>query len=171
MKSHHHACMHSHVATNHIEWSVWTKEDEWQGCWACLSTLWAELRLCQPIRSSSCFCSRRMITKIGEDQMTWPAPKVHFDHWASPVYLWKILSITNNFTSLKKIFWLSLLQNANYCHIKTQQNLEFLGEFHGGAKSTWIWRNSLEIWILSNFQHNLQTTFWHYNKVSRLGLG
>ena len=99
----------------------------WQGCW-----------------SSSCFCSRRMITKIGEDQMTWPAPKVHFDHWASPVYLWKILSITNNFTSLKKIFWLSLLQNANYCHIKrAQQNLEFLGEFHGGAKSTWIWRNSL----------------------------
>ena len=28
----------------------------------------------------------------------------------------------------------------------------------------------LEIWIFSNFQHNLQT-FWNYNKVGRLGLG
>jgi hypothetical protein len=43
-----------------------------------------------------------------------------------------------NFLSLKIFFWLSLLQNAKYYHIKTQQNLEFLGKFHGGAKSTWI---------------------------------
>ena len=43
-----------------------------------------------------------------------------------------------NFFSLKKFFWLSLLQNAKCYHIKTQQNLEFLGKFDGGAKSTWI---------------------------------
>jgi hypothetical protein len=43
-----------------------------------------------------------------------------------------------NFLSLKKNFWLSLLQNAKCYHIKTQQNLEFLGKFDGGAKSTWI---------------------------------
>ena len=39
-----------------------------------------------------------------------------------------------DFFALKKIFWLSLLQNAKYYHIKTHQNLEFLGKFHGGAK-------------------------------------
>ena len=39
-----------------------------------------------------------------------------------------------DFFGLKKFFWLSLLQNAKYCHIKTHQNLEFHGKFHGGAK-------------------------------------
>jgi hypothetical protein len=43
-----------------------------------------------------------------------------------------------NFFSLKKNFWLTLLQNAKYYHIKPQQNLEFLGKLDGGAKSTWI---------------------------------
>ena len=45
------------------------------------------------------------------------------------------------FFSLKKNFWLTLLQNAKYYHIKPQQNLEFLGKLDGGAKSTWIGRN------------------------------
>jgi len=40
------------------------------------------------------------------------------------------------FLSLKKIFQLSLVQTAKSNHIKTQQNLEFLGEFDGGAKIT-----------------------------------
>ena len=40
------------------------------------------------------------------------------------------------FLSLEKIFQLSLVQTAKSYHIKTQQNLEFLGEFDGGAKTT-----------------------------------
>ena len=48
----------------------------------------------------------------------------------------EILLVNFKFLSLKKIFLLSLVQTAKSCHIKTQQNLEFLGEFDGGAKTT-----------------------------------
>ena len=37
---------------------------------------------------------------------------------------------------LEKIFLLSLVQNAKCYHITRQENLEFLGEFPGGAKIT-----------------------------------
>ena len=47
------------------------------------------------------------------------------------------------FLSLKKIFQLSLVQTAKSNHIKTQQNLEFLGEFDGGAKITCpVWNSN-----------------------------
>ena len=61
MKSHHHACMHSHVvATNHIEWSVWTKEDEWQGCCA--------------FTSSSCLLAiEHIIAQWGHSPIIWVA--------------------------------------------------------------------------------------------------
>ena len=48
----------------------------------------------------------------------------------------EILPVNFKFLSLKKIFQLSLVQTAKSYHIKTQQNLEFLGEIDGGAKIT-----------------------------------
>ena len=42
----------------------------------------------------------------------------------------------SSISKLDKIFVLTLVQNAKYYHITRQENLEFLGEFDGGAKIT-----------------------------------
>ena len=42
----------------------------------------------------------------------------------------------SNKSELEKIFLLTLVQNAKCYRITRQENPEFLGEFHGGAKTT-----------------------------------
>ena len=81
---------------------------------------------------------------------------------------------------LEKVFLLSLVQNAKCYHITRQENLEFLGEFAGGAKITRIsvvkskkYRSNtgrFERYVssLTNKQTNKQTKKWRGGESKKL---
>ena len=62
---------------------------------------------------------------------------------------------------LEKNFLLTLVQSVKYYHITRQENLEFLGEFDGGAKIT---SNS---GITSNFEIKTHIVHLPEKKVKR----
>ena len=95
------------------------------------------------------------------------APKIQFEiqiflfnltiHCCTP----KIGKTYGCIGKLEKKFLLTLVQSAKYYHITRQENLEFLGEFDGGAKIT---SNS---GITSNFEIKTHIVHLPEKKVKR----
>ena len=89
-----------------------------------------------------CHTFRGLGTSWHNGNSTCSPPKVEFSIQILLVSVYatdidaKNVEEMSNKSELEKIFLLTLVQNAKCYRITRQENPEFLGEFHGGAKTT-----------------------------------